>query len=99
MTLSLDWSGLGSLGLGVFVGYVAFFMIKRSTAMTPAVFGQWLAVILGGVVADFIGDKLAGSASTFGQYAAGLALGLILYILVAIVTGQKPVWFETMRGR
>jgi hypothetical protein len=98
MALTPDWQGLGSLGLGLFVGYIAFFMIKNSTARSPLVLGQWLAVVLGGVVIDFIGDKLVGTSTTFGQYAAGLAIGLVLYIIVAILTGQTPVWLNRIRN-
>jgi hypothetical protein len=99
MSLTPDWTGLGSLGLGVFVGFISFFMIRTSTERTPLVLGEWLGVILGGVVIDFIGDKLAGTATTFGQYASGLPIGLILYIIVALISGQKPVWLERLQSR
>lgn len=99
MSLTPDWAGMGSLGLGVFVGFVSFFMIRSSTERTPLVLGEWLGVILGGVVVDFIGDKLAGTATTFGQYASGLPVGLVLYIIVALLSGQKPVWLDRLQNR
>jgi hypothetical protein len=96
MSLEMNWPGIGALALGVFVGFLSFFMIKKSTTFTPFVLGEWLAVILGGVVIDFIGDKLANTPSTFGQYCTGLAIGLVLYIaLGSRVSALKPEWLNT----
>lgn len=72
------WGILGSLALGIFIGYLTWFFVVRLGSYNVNVLAALLAVILGGVVIEFL-KFLKVEGAGFSQYAVGLLLGFLIY--------------------
>ncbi|MCI0345986.1 MAG: hypothetical protein L0221_11175 [Chloroflexi bacterium] len=78
---------IGTLALGVFLGYMAWFFATRVTTNWMTSFSSVVGVLFGGVVLTFLGG--AGSDGlTF--YPIGLVVGWIIYALLKKFGG--PGW-------
>jgi hypothetical protein len=65
----------GTTCLGIFIGYLAMYFVRRFTTFSPQVFGSLLSVVVGGAVLKFLGaDRDA-----WWFYPIGLLIGLVLY--------------------
>jgi lipopolysaccharide export LptBFGC system permease protein LptF len=82
------WTGpkIGAASLGVFLGYIALYFIVRFNQFDTKVLGALFAILVGGSVVAFIGDKTARP-----YYPIGLVGGLALYIFVRVVVGGGTV--------
>jgi hypothetical protein len=87
----MDWATAGSIALGIFVGYVAMMFITRAvkTDATAKNFAAFLAVILAGTVVQFLTSQMGADATNFAQYAVGLGIGFILYLILYAVSGGE----------
>ena len=88
----MQWGAIGSLALGIFVGYLAWFWVVRLASYTTKTLAAILTVILGGVAVQFLTNNIKADGAGFGQYATGLLIGLIAYaVLYRMSHGVWPV--------
>ena len=73
---------LGVTCLGVFVGWLLRYVIRRFEKFTVRIFGSLLGVILGGAIVKF----LSVDSTTIWYYPVGLLLGVLLYQLIVWIT-------------
>ena len=87
---------IGSIGatcLGIVIGWLVRYFIRRFTRFTPMVLGSVLSIVLGGAVLKF----LAADKSLWAFYPTGLLLGFVLYHFSALSAaggsrGSGPRW-------
>jgi hypothetical protein len=86
---------IGSLSLGIVVGWLVRYFIRRFKSFTPQALGFVISIIAGGAVIKFLeADK-----TVWWFYPIGLLVGFILYTIVAILISRKngvPDWAYMM---
>jgi len=84
----MDWySGLilvveifGSLFMGVFVAWIAFYFLNREQTFTAKEFGEFVTVFFGGTIVQVYSSQVtAQNAWVFWIYPIGLVFGMYLY--------------------
>lgn len=78
-------NSIGAISLGVVVGWLTRFVLRRIKAFTTKTLTAILSVIIGGSAIAF----LRADPSVWWFYPIGLLLGFILYSLVAVLAGVK----------
>jgi len=81
---------IGSTSLGIVIGWLVRYFIRRFDKFGPAVLGSVISILLGGAVIKFLEvDK-----SVWWFYPIGLLAGFIIYQIIVMVTvfggGSKP---------
>lgn len=68
---------LGSLSLGIIIGWLIRYFIRRFKKFTPKILGALISVIFGGAIIKFLSfDK-----SVWWFYPIGLLIGFIIYTI------------------
>jgi accessory gene regulator protein AgrB len=85
----MTWAAAASIILGMIVMYIALMFISRNIDGNSSAknLGAFLAVILGGTVAQFLTSKIGANNLNFAQYVVGLGVGFALYVIVRAVGG------------
>ncbi|MBG1265488.1 hypothetical protein [Nostoc sp. WHI] len=74
---------IGSTCLGIVVGWLVRYFIRRFKSHTPQVLGSIIGIVLGGAIIKFFGaDQTA-----IWFYPIGLLLGFIMYSIQARLSG------------
>jgi predicted membrane channel-forming protein YqfA (hemolysin III family) len=77
---------IGSTSLGIVIGWLVRYFIRRFTTFTPMVFGSLVSIILGGAALKFLdADK-----TVWWFYPIGLLLGFIIYHVGSILYDRSP---------
>lgn len=88
-------AAIGALSLGIVVGWLVRYFIRRFKSFTPQALGFVISIIAGGAIIKFLeADK-----TVWWFYPIGLLLGFILYTIVAILISRKngvPDWVYMM---
>jgi uncharacterized membrane protein YfcA len=77
---------LGSLSLGVVVGLLVRYFIRRFKTFGPAALGSVISIIVGGAVIKF----LEADTTVFWFYPIGLLAGFLIYFALAIWESKQP---------
>ncbi len=77
---------IGATCLGIVVGLLIRYFIRRFKRFTPQVFGSLLSIVLGGTTIRL----LSGDQQIVWFYPIGLLLGFILYTLFDIWVARLP---------
>jgi hypothetical protein len=78
---------LGSTSLGIVIGWLVRYFIRRFQKFTPAVFSAVISIILGGVVVKFLGTD----PNVWWFYPIGLLLGFVAYqVIVMVLLRERP---------
>jgi uncharacterized membrane-anchored protein YhcB (DUF1043 family) len=88
---------IGSICLGIVVGWLARYFLFRFQTFTPQIFGTTLSIVLGGIVIRFLTDLP--DKVVVWCYPIGLLLGFVIYSLVAYFTPNDIAPGKTYRTR
>ena len=73
---------VGATSLGVVIGWLVRYFIRRFTKFTPMVFGSLVSIVLGGATIKFLdADK-----TVWWFYPIGLLIGFVLYHFGSIIS-------------
>jgi hypothetical protein len=72
---------IGSLSLGIVIGWLVRYFIRRFRTFTPTVLGSVISLLFGGVAIKLLG----GDKTVFWCYPIGVLVGFISYSAVAII--------------
>jgi len=72
---------IGATSLGIVIGWLVRYFIRRFDNYTPAVFGSLVSILLGSAVMKF----LSADQTTWWFYPIGLLLDFIAYQIIAMV--------------
>jgi uncharacterized membrane protein YfcA len=77
---------IGATCLGIVIGWLVRYFIRRFRTFGPMVMGSVISIILGGAVIKFLeADK-----SVWWYYPIGLFLGFVIYHVLVIVHTRPP---------
>ncbi len=76
---------VGSLSVGIVVGWLVRFFIRRFKKFGPAALSAVVSVLLGGTVVKF----LEADRSVIWYYPIGLLAGFIIYTIVAVLGARR----------
>jgi len=85
---------IGSLCLGLFVGWLAPYVVRRLNKITPTTLGTVLSAIFGSIILNFIAQSGATDAAWY--YPIGLFIGLILSIIMGIISIKAETKHNTL---
>jgi uncharacterized membrane protein len=74
---------IGALSLGIVVGWLVRYFIRRFKSFTPKVLGSVVTAAIGGAVIRF----LEHDTNVWWFYPIGLLLGFVVYSIVAVSVG------------
>ena len=72
---------IGATSLGIVIGWLVRYFIRRFDKFTPAVFGSLISILLGSAVMKF----LSADKTIWWFYPIGLLIGFIVYQIIAMV--------------
>ena len=75
---------VGSLALGVFVGYLAWYFVTRFTQFNFDALASVIGVLVGGAVVQFLGA----TGDARWAYPIGLVAGWLIYSVARMLTGS-----------
>ena len=78
----MDWAAIGSISLGIVIGYISMFFITRTTDFSPTNLAAFIGVMIGGAAIEFLADQIEAKAANYGLYAFGLLAGLVAYVVI-----------------
>jgi NhaP-type Na+/H+ or K+/H+ antiporter len=76
---------IGTLSLGIVIGWLVRYFIRRFKNFTPQAFGLVVSIMLGGAVVKFLD---ADPSVTF-YYPIGLLIGFVVYTVLALFIDPK----------
>ena len=79
-------AAIGSTALGIVIGWLVRYFIRRFENFTAAALGSVVSIIIGGAVVKFLGPD----ASTLWFYPIGLLLGFVIYQVIATKLMRPP---------
>lgn len=71
----------GIFSLGVFIGYLTWFFVRRLASFTTEALTAIVGVVVGGLVVNFLDDNV-GDESGIWWYPIGLLVGFVIYSLL-----------------
>src|SRR5690349_6772044 len=93
----MDWVvAAGSLCLGIVIGYLVRYFIRRFQKFTPAALTSVVSILVGGAVAKFF-QTSDQAAWALWLYPVGLLLGFAIYTAVVLMA-YKQRWPKDVRG-
>jgi len=72
---------IGSLSLGIVIGWLVRYFIRRFKTFTPQALGSVVSIMVGGGLVKFLGANQ----TVLFCYPIGLLLGFVGYTLIAII--------------
>ena|ERR1700733_3611169 len=87
---------IGTLSLGIVMGWLVRYFIRRFKDFTPQALGTVVSIMLGGAVLKLISTD----ATILFFYPIGLLIGFVVYTLLAMLVGDKGVanWADALLG-
>lgn len=76
-------SAIGATALGIVVGWLVRYFIRRFESFTPKALGSVVSIIAGGAIISFLKTDM----SVWWFYPIGLLIGFIVYTIIAIKAG------------
>jgi NhaP-type Na+/H+ or K+/H+ antiporter len=76
---------IGSLCLGIVVGWLVRYFIRRFKTYSPSILGSLLTVFLGGSILKLVST----GQDTFWFYSIGIFCGFVIYSLIAYICLRK----------
>jgi hypothetical protein len=72
---------IGSIAMGIFVAWIAFFFLNREKIFTANEFGEFVAIFFGGTIIQVYSSQViaAENAWVFWLYSIGLVVGMLAY--------------------
>ena len=71
---------LGSLCMGIFVAWIAFFFLNRETTFTAKEFGEFVAIFFGGTIIQVYSSQVTSQTMwVYWIYPIGLVAGMLAY--------------------
>ncbi|MDX6401817.1 MAG: hypothetical protein QOF27_2423 [Gaiellaceae bacterium] len=90
----MPWDMTGSIALGIVIGYISMMFVVRSVK-TDATFPNlagFVGVMVSGAAVQFIADRIGNNSANFGQYATGLGIGFVLYLVLYRIGGFPTLY-------
>ena len=89
-----DWALIGSISLGIVVAFLAWWFVTRQTDFSAANLAAFVAVLVAGTAVEFLADEMGAKRANYGQYAFGLLIGTVAYVVLNwIKHGFPPMVF------
>lgn len=83
--MSITVPELGSASLGIVMGWLVRYFIRRFEKFSPAAFSSVVSILVGGVVVKFLGTEQ----NILWFYPIGLLIGFVIYHVIATIEMNK----------